>query len=139
MSHVKRYRMLEVRRAMRRERIFRNRTNPLEIYDVLELIERFRCNETSVFVVSHVLSNFFLHPEVIDEENLAFKITILFSYSSNNTTVALSVQFGFPFIHLFYFQQPRIVTCKQPELECLPAQSNKSVHYIDKIKRNYQG
>jgi hypothetical protein len=60
--------MLEVRRAMRRERIFRNRTNPLEIYDVLELIERFRCNETSVFVVSHVLSNFFLHPEVIDEQ-----------------------------------------------------------------------
>jgi hypothetical protein len=47
--------MLEVRRAMRRERIFRDRTNPLEIYDVLELIERFRCNETSVFVVSHEL------------------------------------------------------------------------------------
>ena len=86
--------MLEVRRAMRRERIFRDRTNPLEIYDVLELIERFRCNETSVFVVSHELFHFFLHPEVIDEENLAFKITILFSYSSNNTTVALSVQFG---------------------------------------------
>jgi hypothetical protein len=30
--------MLEVRRAMRRERIFRDKTNPLEIYDDLELI-----------------------------------------------------------------------------------------------------
>jgi hypothetical protein len=28
--------MLEVRRAMRRERIFRDRTNPLEIYDDLK-------------------------------------------------------------------------------------------------------
>jgi virulence-associated protein VapD len=34
--------MLEVRRAMRRELIFRNRINPLEVYDDLELIERFR-------------------------------------------------------------------------------------------------
>jgi hypothetical protein len=42
MFHVNRYRMLEVRRTMRRERIFRDRTNPLEIYDDLELIERFR-------------------------------------------------------------------------------------------------
>jgi hypothetical protein len=30
--------MLEVRRAMRSERIFRDRTNPLEIYDDLEYI-----------------------------------------------------------------------------------------------------
>jgi hypothetical protein len=153
--------MLEVRRAMRRERIFRDRTNPLEIYHDLELIERFRCNETS-----HVLSHFFcislmslfaefpaftifeischalfLSSEVIDEEIFAFKITILFSYPSNNTTFALSVQFGFPFRILLYFQQPRIVTFKQPDLECLPAQSNKSVHYlsIEKLKRNYQG
>ena len=37
MFHVNRYRMLEVRRA-----IFRDKTNPLEIYDDLELIERFR-------------------------------------------------------------------------------------------------
>ena len=50
--------MLEVRRAMRRERIFRDRTNPLEIYDDLELFGRFRCNETSVFVLPHILSHF---------------------------------------------------------------------------------
>jgi hypothetical protein len=59
MFHVNRYRMLEVRRAMRRERIIRDRTNPLEIYDDLKLIERFRCNETSVFAVAHILSHFF--------------------------------------------------------------------------------
>jgi hypothetical protein len=32
MFHVNRYRMLEVRRAMRRKRIFRDTTNPLEKY-----------------------------------------------------------------------------------------------------------
>jgi hypothetical protein len=42
MFHVNRYRILEVMRAIRRERIFRNRTNSLEIYDDLELIERLR-------------------------------------------------------------------------------------------------
>jgi hypothetical protein len=51
--------MLEVRRSMRRELTIRDRTNPLEIYDDLELIERFRCNETSVFAIAHILSHFF--------------------------------------------------------------------------------
>jgi hypothetical protein len=37
----------------------------------------------------------FLPPEVIDEENFAFKITFLFSDSSNNTTFSLSAHFGF--------------------------------------------
>ena len=49
----------------------------------------------TMFAIScHAL---FLPPEVIDEENInfAFKITFLFSYSSNNTTFSLSVQFGF--------------------------------------------
>ena len=103
MFHVNRYRMLEVRRAMRRKRIFRDRTNPLEIYDDLELIERFRYNETSFFCGSTYIVPFFcislmslftefpaftmfaischalfLSPEVIDEENFAFKITSLF-------------------------------------------------------------
>jgi hypothetical protein len=35
MFHVNRYRMLEVRRAMRMERIFRDRTNPLEKYHIV--------------------------------------------------------------------------------------------------------
>ena len=120
MLHINRYRMLEVRRAMRWELVFRDITNPLDIYDDLELIERFRCNETSVFAVAHILSHFFCisvmslfkefpaftmfaischalfsSQEVIDKENFAFKMTFLFSYSSNNTTFSLSVQFGF--------------------------------------------
>jgi hypothetical protein len=36
--------MLEVRRAMRRERIFRDRTNPLEIYDDLDKLEKQKLN-----------------------------------------------------------------------------------------------
>jgi hypothetical protein len=44
-----------------------------------------------MFVISyHAL---FLPPEVIDEEHFAFKITFLFSYSSNNTTLSLSFRF----------------------------------------------
>jgi len=58
MFHVNRYRMLEVSRTMRMERIFRDGTNPLEIYDDFELFERFRCNETSVFALAHILSHF---------------------------------------------------------------------------------
>ena len=133
MFHVNRYRMLE---AMRRERIFRDRINPLEIYDDLELFERFRCNETSVFALAHILSHFFcisltsfftkfpalimfvischalfLSAEVIDEENFAFKTAILFSYSSNNTNCSLSVQFGF-LLDIVYFQKSRIVIFK---------------------------
>ena len=88
MFHVNRYRMLEVRRAMRRERICRDGTNPLEIYDDLELIERFRFDRRTIL----------------------------------------------------HFQQSRIVTIHSntPDLECLPAQSTTSVHYlsIEKLKRN---
>ena len=87
-----------------------------------------RCKETSVFAVAHILSHFFCislmslfteipaftmfaischalfsSPEVIDEQNFTFKITFLFSYSSNNTTFSLSVQFGFR-LDIFYFR-----------------------------------
>ena len=106
-------------------------------YKLLVCLWLRRCKETSVFAVAHILSHFFLYislmslfrefpaftmfaischalflpPEVIDEENFAFKITFLFSYSSNNTTFSLSVQFGFH-LDIFYFQQSRIVTFK---------------------------
>ena len=56
MFHVNRYRMLEVRRAMRRERIFRDRTNPLEIYD-LELIERFRFDRRTILQITQLLQD----------------------------------------------------------------------------------
>jgi hypothetical protein len=55
MFYVKRYRMLEVRRAMRRERIWRDRTNTLEIYDDLELIERFRFNRGTILQITQLL------------------------------------------------------------------------------------
>ena len=90
-----------------------------------------------VFAVAHILSNvlcillmslfpafptftifaiscraLFVSREVIDEKNFAFKITFLFSYSFNNITVSLSVQFGFHFKKKYYFQQSRIVIFK---------------------------
>jgi hypothetical protein len=49
--------MLEVRRAMRRERIFRDRTNPLEIYDDLELIERFRFDRGTILQITQLLQD----------------------------------------------------------------------------------
>ena len=49
--------MLEVRRAMRRERICRDRTNPLEIYDYLELIERFRFNRRTILKITKLLQD----------------------------------------------------------------------------------
>jgi len=46
----------------------------------------------------------FLSLEVIDEEYFAFKIIFLFSYSSNNRTCSLSVQFGFRLDIVFIFK-----------------------------------
>ena len=57
MLHVNRYRMLEARRAMRRERICRDRTNPLEIYDDLELIEGFRFNRRTILQITQLLQD----------------------------------------------------------------------------------
>ena len=60
--------MLEVRRVMRRERIFRDKTNPLEIYDDLELIERFRFDRGTILQIIQLLqddlesSNFAIKP-----------------------------------------------------------------------------
>ena len=60
--------------------------------------------EFSTFIMFLIsCHSLFLHPEVIDEENFAFKIAVLFSYSSNNTTFSLSVQFGFR-LDIFYFR-----------------------------------
>ena len=49
--------MLEVRRAMRRERICRDRTNSLEIYDDLKLIERFRFNRRTILQITQLLQD----------------------------------------------------------------------------------
>ena len=37
---------------MRRERIFRDRTNPLEIYDDLELLEGFRFDRRTILQIT---------------------------------------------------------------------------------------
>ena len=82
-------------------------------YQLLVCLWLRRCKETSVFALAHAyivpfflyffnvsfyeipgiyyVCNFlpFLPPEVVDEENFAFKITFLFLYSSNNTTFSL--------------------------------------------------
>ena len=35
--------------SMARERVFRDRTNPLDCYDDLELVQRFRFSRSSIF------------------------------------------------------------------------------------------
>ena len=42
---------------MRRERICRDKTNPLEIYDDLELIERFRFNRRTILQITKLLQD----------------------------------------------------------------------------------
>ena len=89
MFHVNRYRMLEVRTAMRRERIFRNRTNPLEIYDDLELFERFRFDRRTILQIAQLLQddlesstfrNKAIHPLINEKTKIQ---TRQYIYSSN--------------------------------------------------------
>jgi len=42
---------------MRRERIFRDRTNPLEIYDDWELIESFRFDRRTILQITQLLQD----------------------------------------------------------------------------------
>jgi hypothetical protein len=42
---------------MRRECIFRDRTNPLEIYDDLELIERLRFDRRTILQITQLLQD----------------------------------------------------------------------------------
>ena len=56
MLNIGRHRMVILRRrAIRRERVFRDRTNPLEIYDDQQLIERYRFNRQSILRLTDVL------------------------------------------------------------------------------------
>ena len=43
------------RRALRRERVFRDRTDPLEKYSDLELLERYRFDRQSIIYIHHLL------------------------------------------------------------------------------------
>ncbi|CAC5410350.1 HARBI1 [Mytilus coruscus] len=55
MFHIARYWLLAGRRAMRRERVFRDRTNPLDLYDDLELVERFRFDRQTILQIADLL------------------------------------------------------------------------------------
>ena len=49
--------LINNRRALRRERLFRDRTNPLEIYDNLELKRLFRFERENILQLTHGLSH----------------------------------------------------------------------------------
>jgi hypothetical protein len=98
MFHVNRYRILEVMRAIRRERIFRNRTNSLEIYDDLELIERFRFDRRTILQITHDLESSTFRNKAIPR---LIKVLISLRFFASGS-----------FQIIIYFQQSRIVTFK---------------------------
>ena len=102
MFHVNRYRMLEVGRAMRRERIFRDTTNSLEIYDDFELIERFRFDRHTILQTTQLLQD--------DLESSIFRNKVI----PPLIKVLISLRFfaSGSFQIIIYFQQSRIVTFK---------------------------
>ena len=92
----------------------------------------------TVFAIScHVL---FLPPEVIDEENFAFKITFLFSCSSNNTTFSLC-PIWLPLRHFLFSTVTNSNIQTHPTLNVYPHKVIKACInlFIEKFKRHYQG
>jgi hypothetical protein len=58
MFHVGRFRLFHAgRRALRRERVFRDRTKPLEIYDDFELIDKYRFDRQSIMMICDILQD----------------------------------------------------------------------------------
>ena len=56
MFHVGRFRLFHAgRRALRRERVFRDRTKPLNIYDDFELIDKYRFDRQSIIMICDML------------------------------------------------------------------------------------
>jgi hypothetical protein len=94
--------MLEVMRAMRRERIFRDTTNSLEIYDDFELIERFRFDRHTILQTTQLLQD--------DLESSIFRNKVI----PPLIKVLISLRFFATgsFQIIIYFQQSRIVTFK---------------------------
>jgi hypothetical protein len=45
------------RRALRRERVFRDRTKPLDIYDDFELIDKYRFSRQSIMLICDMLQD----------------------------------------------------------------------------------
>ena len=58
MFHVGRFRLFHAgRRALRRERVFRDRTKPLDIYDDFELIDKYRFDGQSTMMICDMLQD----------------------------------------------------------------------------------
>ena len=58
MFHVGRFRLFHAeRRALRRERVFRDRTKPLDIYDDFELIDKYRFDRQSIMMICDMLQD----------------------------------------------------------------------------------
>ena len=56
MFHVGRFRLFHSgRRALRRERVFRDRTKPLDIYDDFELIDKYGFDRQSIMMICDML------------------------------------------------------------------------------------
>ena len=58
MFHVGRFRLFHAgRRALRRERVFRDRTKPLDIYDDFKLIDKYRFARQSIMMICDMLQD----------------------------------------------------------------------------------
>ena len=58
MFHVGRFRLFHAaRRALRRERVLRDRTKPLDIYDDFELIDKYRFYRQSIMMICDMLQD----------------------------------------------------------------------------------
>jgi hypothetical protein len=58
MFHVERFRLFHAgRRALRRERVFRDRPKPLDIYDDFELIDKYRFDRQSIMMICDMLQD----------------------------------------------------------------------------------
>ena len=82
MFHVGRFRLFHAgRRALRRERVFRDRTKkPLDIYDDFELIDKYRFDRQSIMMICDMLQDdffmFYLHDISIQSLKLVSYITV---------------------------------------------------------------
>ena len=87
MFHVGRFRLFHAgRRALRRERVFGDRTKPLDIYDDFELIDKHRFDRQSIMMICDMLQDdlesstfffmFYLHDISIQSLKLVSYITV---------------------------------------------------------------
>ena len=54
--------LVEMRRALRRERVFRDRRNPLDHYDDAELVKRYRFSREGIMTITDIVAADVQHP-----------------------------------------------------------------------------